>query len=138
MGRLLWPSGDGISKFLADQKPSNPVVITGDIHSSWANDVKLDYDNPASATIASEFVGTSITSDFPAAFIAPVNASLADNPHIRFFDGLNQRLRALLGDTRRVEEPTSAPSPRSMCPTLPRSRFARSSSRHGDPGVKPA
>ncbi len=77
-----------VSQFLADRKPSNPVVITGDIHSSWANDIKLDYDNPASATVASEFVGTSITSDFPAAFIAPVNAALADNPHIRFFDGV--------------------------------------------------
>ena len=40
--------------------------------------------------MASEFVGTSITSDFPAAFIAPVNAALADNPHIRFFDGLHR------------------------------------------------
>jgi alkaline phosphatase D len=76
-----------VSQFLADRKPSNPIVITGDIHSNWANDVKLDYDNPASATVASEFVGTSITSDFPAAFIGPVNAALADNPHIRFFDG---------------------------------------------------
>jgi len=77
-----------ISDFLASRRPSNPVILTGDIHSSWANDVKLDYDDPASPTVASEFVGTSISSDFPAAFIAPVNAALADNPHNRFFDGL--------------------------------------------------
>ncbi len=76
-----------ISQFLADRKPSNPIVITGDIHSSWVNDLKLDYADPRSATIGTEFVGTSISSDFPEAFIAPVTAALSDNPHIRFFDG---------------------------------------------------
>jgi len=68
--------------------PTNPVVITGDIHSSWVNDIKVDYDNPASPTVATEFVGTSISSDFPAAFIAPVLAGLPDNPHVKDFDGL--------------------------------------------------
>jgi alkaline phosphatase D len=79
-----------ISEFLAAERPSNPIVLTGDIHSSWANEIKLDYDNPASPTVAAEFVGTSISSDFPAAFIAPVQAALPDNPHIKFFDGLNR------------------------------------------------
>ncbi len=78
-----------LSQFLAERRPSNPVIITGDIHSSWALDAKLDYDDPASPTVASEYVGTSISSDFPAAFIGPVNAALADNPHIKFFDGLS-------------------------------------------------
>jgi len=77
-----------LSQFLAERRPSNPVIITGDIHSSWALDAKLDYDDPGSPTVASEYVGTSISSDFPAAFIGPVNAALADNPHIKFFDGL--------------------------------------------------
>jgi phosphodiesterase/alkaline phosphatase D-like protein len=31
--------------------------------------------------------GTSISSSFPEAFIEPVRAALADNPHTRFFDG---------------------------------------------------
>ena len=35
-----------------------------------------------------EFVGTSITSDFPAGLIPAVQATLPDNPHIRYFDGL--------------------------------------------------
>jgi alkaline phosphatase D len=72
-----------------EQAPvQNPVIITGDIHSSWVNDIKADFDDPASATLATEFVGTSISSDFPAGFIAPVQAALPDNPHIKFFDGL--------------------------------------------------
>jgi alkaline phosphatase D len=50
---------------IADSRPSNPVVITGDIHSFWANDLKLDFDNPDSPTVATEFVGTSVTSMGP-------------------------------------------------------------------------
>jgi alkaline phosphatase D len=79
-----------ISEFLATRRPANPVVLTGDIHSSWANDLKLDYDDPASPTVGVELVGTSISSDFPAQFIGPVQAALPDNPHIRFFDGLHR------------------------------------------------
>jgi alkaline phosphatase D len=73
--------------FLNQRQPSNPVVITGDIHSSWVHDLKLDFNNPKSATVGTEFVGTSITSDFPTAFIAPVQAALSNNPHTKFFDG---------------------------------------------------
>ncbi|QLE58596.1 alkaline phosphatase [Nostoc sp. TCL26-01] len=73
--------------FLNQRKPSNPIVITGDIHSSWVHDLKSDFNNPLSATVGTEFVGTSITSDFPTSFIRPVQAALRDNPHIKFFDG---------------------------------------------------
>jgi alkaline phosphatase D len=76
-----------IINFLNQRRPSNPVVITGDIHSSWVHDIKLDFNNPSSATIGTEFVGTSITSDFPNQFIAPVQAALSNNPHTKFFDG---------------------------------------------------
>ncbi|MBD2775835.1 alkaline phosphatase D family protein [Iningainema tapete] len=76
-----------IINFLDQRKPSNPVVITGDIHSSWVHDLKVDFSNPNSATVGTEFVGTSISSDFPAQFIPPVQAALRDNPHTKFFDG---------------------------------------------------
>ena len=74
--------------FLLNFRPSNPIVLTGDIHSSWVGDLKADFDNPRSATVGTEFVGTSISSDFPTQFLAPVRAALADNPHIKFFDGI--------------------------------------------------
>src|ERR1051326_4419867 len=69
---------------LQDSKVSNPVVITGDIHSFWANDLKRDFDNPASPTVGTEFVGTSVTSHGPnyEAFAK----FLPDNPHVHFFD----------------------------------------------------
>jgi alkaline phosphatase D len=73
--------------FLNQRQPSNPVVISGDIHSSWVHDLKLDFNNPNSATVGTEFVGTSISSDFPTQFIAPAQAALTNNPHTKFFDG---------------------------------------------------
>ena len=63
---------------------SNPVLLAGDIHSFWTNDIKLDFDDPNSPTIASEFVGSSITSNRP-----PYDVFLSvlpDNPHVKYFD----------------------------------------------------
>ncbi|BAY34896.1 alkaline phosphatase [Nostoc carneum NIES-2107] len=81
---------DRLLKFLQQRQPSNPVVISGDIHSSWVHDIKADFNNPASITVGTEFVGTSISSDFPTQFIAPVQAALIDNPHTKFFDGASR------------------------------------------------
>jgi alkaline phosphatase D len=75
------------------------VVLAGDIHSTWFSDLKLNFDDPASATVAVEFVATSVSSDFPIAFDAPlkqVNPVL--NPHVRYFDGSRRGyLRAEVG-----------------------------------------
>ncbi|MDJ0511762.1 MAG: alkaline phosphatase D family protein [Crocosphaera sp.] len=73
--------------FLHDNEISNPVVITGDIHSSWINDLKLDFDDPTSPTVATEFVGTSISSQFPQQYVAAVNLARIANPHVKFFEG---------------------------------------------------
>ncbi|AGY58998.1 alkaline phosphatase D family protein [Gloeobacter kilaueensis] len=73
--------------FLAEARVANPVVLSGDIHSSWVSDLKSDFEKPESATVATEFTGTSISSDFPKDWIRRVQAALPANPHIRFFDG---------------------------------------------------
>jgi alkaline phosphatase D len=74
-------------QFLSHHRPSNPIVITGDLHSNWVNDLKADFDQPKSATIATEFVGTSITSNFSTKNMLMTQTALRDNPHIKFFDG---------------------------------------------------
>jgi alkaline phosphatase D len=63
---------------------SNPVTLAGDIHSYWANDLKLDFNDRNSPTIATEFITTSITSNPPPhdVFVS----YLPDNPHVKFFD----------------------------------------------------
>jgi alkaline phosphatase D len=69
---------------LHDTRARNPVVLGGDIHSFWANDLKLDFDDSRSPTVASELIGTSITSHPPP--YEKFAGYLADNPHVRFFD----------------------------------------------------
>jgi alkaline phosphatase D len=62
----------------------NPVVVTGDIHASAVGDLRADPDDPASPIVATELVGTSISSDFPAAFAALFEAAAAANPNVRW------------------------------------------------------
>jgi alkaline phosphatase D len=71
-------------KRIHDGKVANPVIISGDIHSFFANDLKLDFDDPNSPTVASELVGTSISSYGPPYEMIAQN--LPDNPHVHFFD----------------------------------------------------
>jgi len=70
---------------LQKAKIANPVVLTGDIHSTWISDLKANFANERSAVVATEFVGTSITSRFP--FPAAGSLLLPENPHIRYVDG---------------------------------------------------
>ncbi|OKH26788.1 alkaline phosphatase [Hydrococcus rivularis NIES-593] len=69
---------------IAQQRPSNPIFIGGDIHSFWVSELKPDFQDPASPTVACEFVGTSISSNgVPYEQFASV---LPENPHIKFFE----------------------------------------------------
>ena len=95
----------------ANAAVNNCVILTGDIHSSWAADLSQDPNNPSTATggynpstgegsRAVEFVGTSVSSpglDDPrgntAAFLRSVN------PHFKYID-FNQRGYMLLDVTR--------------------------------------
>ncbi|HVX61214.1 MAG TPA: alkaline phosphatase D family protein [Pirellulales bacterium] len=72
-------------KSIHDCGVSNPLVLTGDIHSNWANDLIADFDDLDSQVVASEFVGTSITSggdgtDAPK-YLADM---LGENPFVKF------------------------------------------------------
>src|SRR5207253_1907994 len=63
---------------------SNPIVIGGDIHCFNVNQLKLDFDDPASPVVAAELVGTSITSQaWPQ---ERIDALRGDNPHLLFAD----------------------------------------------------
>jgi alkaline phosphatase D len=73
---------------LVEARIRNPVVITGDWHSTFVNDIKLDFSNPGSATVATEFVGTSISSNGDVPVYGPYYGPMIPaNPHIKFFDG---------------------------------------------------
>jgi len=59
---------------------SNPVVLAGDWHSNWVNDLEF-----GGETIATEFAGTSISSGI--GWDAAVREGLDANPHVRFYEG---------------------------------------------------
>jgi alkaline phosphatase D len=48
--------------YVRDHKITNPVVLTGDIHSNWANELRIDDFKQEQAIIATEFVTTSLSS----------------------------------------------------------------------------
>jgi len=74
-----------VLKHLHEAKVPNPVVITGDIHSNWVADLKLDWRNEKSPTVGVEFVGTSITSGGDGQdSIAGVADVYAENPHLKW------------------------------------------------------
>jgi alkaline phosphatase D len=84
-----WPGYEAnrrrVLKAILDRGVSNPLVLTGDIHSNWANDLIADFDDLDSRIVASEFVGTSITSggdgrDEPK-YLADM---LGENPFVKY------------------------------------------------------
>ena len=79
--------------FLDRQRPSNPIVLTGDIHSSWGANLLQDFSDSSSDMLAAEFVCTSISSTFLGADPRPTDFIVRQglpglNPHIEFFNGL--------------------------------------------------
>lgn len=66
---------------------TNSVVITGDVHANYVCDIKADFDDPESATVATELVGTSITSGRDGVEQADGDpVQLQENPHIKFLN----------------------------------------------------
>ena len=74
-----------ILRFFQERKVSNPIVLAGDIHSNWVNDLALDFDGLGGQAVATEFVGTSISSGGDGT-AKPRNhdAILAENPCVKF------------------------------------------------------
>ena len=87
-----------ILKLLASVPQANPVVITGDIHSNWVADLKLDFEAPSSRTIATEFVGTSISSGGDGSDAASPMTSF--NPHIKYYNGRRGYVRVAVKPSR--------------------------------------
>jgi alkaline phosphatase D len=80
-----YPAGrQRILSQIAEHKIENVVVIGGDIHSFWVTDLKQDFGASNSPTVATEFVGTSVTSEGVPFDV--FSGFVPENPHIRFFE----------------------------------------------------
>jgi alkaline phosphatase D len=69
--------------WLVEQGTSNPVVLTGDTHQHWVRNVPADFRDLSSQSVATEFAGTSIsTNGDPSEPF--VRYAEPNNPHILF------------------------------------------------------
>jgi alkaline phosphatase D len=74
-----------LTDYLGSAKPRNPVFITGDIHQTWVSDIKSNFDRPESEIVASEIIGTSLTSKGDGStHMKNAKQICAANPHIRY------------------------------------------------------
>jgi alkaline phosphatase D len=74
-------------ELIAEHRVSNPIVLTGDYHANWVNNLRLDDRRPDLPVVATEFVGTSISSEGDGArFPRHWQETLAENPCVRFFN----------------------------------------------------
>lgn len=74
-----------VLRFLETARIRNPIVLTGDKHNNWANELVIDWDGPEARSVAVEFLGTSISSEGDGADRpAYLDALLAKNPFVKF------------------------------------------------------
>jgi len=74
--------------FFGARQPSNPVILTGDIHSNWVNDIRADFADPDSDNVATELVVTSISSGGDGDDQRESTADmLTENPFVKFYNG---------------------------------------------------
>jgi alkaline phosphatase D len=73
---------------VVDERVRNPVFFTGDWHSTFVNDLKLDFKDPAAPTVATEFVTPAITTGGDSTPYGPYYGPMVPfNPHIKYFEG---------------------------------------------------
>ncbi|ROP28252.1 alkaline phosphatase D family protein [Couchioplanes caeruleus] len=75
--------------FFGSGATSNPVVLTGDRHATWACDLRPDFDRPDTPAVAAEITGTSISSGGDpdtAAFHRTYDPIKAESPHWKYID----------------------------------------------------
>lgn len=110
------PSRTRLLGAVAERRVPNMVVLGGDVHAHYVADLKLDFDDPKSPVLASEFCGTSISSHGPSQ--KQVNQRLRLNPHVhhgrgdqRGYIGFTLDERALQATLMVVDRPNDATSP---------------------------
>ncbi|MEC9091368.1 MAG: alkaline phosphatase D family protein, partial [Planctomycetota bacterium] len=74
-----------LMEFIRDRSVSNPVVFTGDIHTNWANELRIDDRDTEQPTLGTEFVCSSLSSggngiEKP----GNLNALLSANPFVKY------------------------------------------------------
>ena len=89
----------------------NPVVLSGDVHSFWVNELRRN-GRPGSAPVGTEIVTSALAAASPPA--GRFGDAIANNPHIKFSDVKNSgyalldiRHKTLTGEVRAIGDCTS-------------------------------
>lgn len=103
---------------LKTTKAPNPIVLSGDVHTHWGADLKMDFANPASETVGVEFTNTSISSGGDGSDVqATWEQVRGDNPHIKYHSARRGYIACtateatMRADFRILDRVTSAGSP---------------------------
>ena len=73
---------------VAESGVRNPVFLTGDWHSTFVNDLKVDFKDPHAPTVATEFVTPAITTGGDGTPYGPYYRPMIPfNPHIKYYEG---------------------------------------------------
>jgi len=90
-------------------RAANPVVLGGDVHSFWVNDLKRDFARADAPTVASEFVTTSVTSQPPPE--EAIQTAAKEGAHVHFATGVHRGYvrmtltpQALTADLRALDD----------------------------------
>jgi len=81
--------------FIAARRLTNTVVITGDVHVNFVRNVPPDHIQLDAPPIATEFIGTSISSGGDRT-LSTVFGGNANNPHLRFSDSHHGYVRCIV------------------------------------------
>ncbi|GAA3425287.1 alkaline phosphatase PhoD [Streptosporangium nondiastaticum] len=91
-------SRNRLAAAIADNR-RNGVVLTGDVHSHWAGQIKRDHRDPESKPVGVELVTTSVTSAGDGRDEYPdTKTLLAENPHVKFFNGRRGYVRTVVSE----------------------------------------
>jgi alkaline phosphatase D len=78
-----------LMEFIAERKVINPIVLTGDIHSNWVTELRVDDRKADQPLVAAEFVGTSLSSGGNGTkVVRDLDAIMAENPCVKYHDRL--------------------------------------------------
>ncbi|MFI8965083.1 alkaline phosphatase D family protein [Streptomyces sp. NPDC053493] len=115
----------------------NLLVLTGDVHVSFALDIKADFRDPSSRTVGTEIVTTSVSSGRNGADRPANHATLMQaNPHMRFYNGRRGYAKVTLGrDSARADFRTVSAVTTPGAPVTTAASFVTEAGR---PGLHPA
>jgi alkaline phosphatase D len=80
------PARQRVLDLLAAREDGNTVVITGDLHASGVADLLADFEDERSRALGTEFLGTSISSEFDEDYVDIAEQAVRQAPWVQYFE----------------------------------------------------